>query len=138
MASPAENISRPALDPGGKKRILLVDDEEGYVVVLAKRLARREFEVKTALSGPEAIRVLRNESFDLAVLDLKMEGMDGIAVLKVFKAMEPNMPVIILTGHGSETAAREGLKFGAFDYLVKPCDLSQLVARIRDACGSKA
>jgi DNA-binding response OmpR family regulator len=90
--------------------------------------------VKTALSGVEAIRILRNESFDLAVLDLKMEDMDGIEVLKVFKAMASEMPVIILTGHGSETAAREGMQFGAFDYLVKPCDLSELVERIREAC----
>ncbi|SPJ13777.1 Response regulator receiver domain protein (CheY-like) [Syntrophobacter sp. SbD2] len=115
-------------------KILLVDDEEGYVSVLAKRLSKRNFLVKTALSGSEAIRILRNESFDLAVLDLKMEDMDGIEVLKVFKAMEPQMPVIILTGHGSETAAREGMEYGAFDYLVKPCDLSELVARIRQAC----
>ncbi len=115
-------------------RLLLIDDEEGYVTILAKRLAKRNFHVKTALSGVEAIRILRSESFDLAVLDLKMEDMDGIEVLKVFKAMEPQMPVIILTGHGSETAAREGMEFGAFDYLVKPCDLSELVERIREAC----
>lgn len=115
-------------------RLLLIDDEEGYVTILAKRLAKRNFLVKTALSGVEAIRILRSESFDLAVLDLKMEDMDGIEVLKVFKAMEPQMPVIILTGHGSETAAREGMEFGAFDYLVKPCDLSELVERIREAC----
>ena len=115
-------------------KLLLVDDEEGYVSVLAKRLSKRNFQVKTALSGSEAIRILRNESFDLAVLDLKMEDMDGIEVLKIFKVMEPQMPVIILTGHGSETAAREGMEYGAFDYLVKPCDLSELVARIRQAC----
>lgn len=119
-------------------RILLVDDEPGYVSVLAKRLSRRHFEVRTALSGAEAIRALRKESFDLAVLDLKMEDMDGIEVLKVFKAMEPAMPVIILTGHGSETAAREGIKFGAFDYLIKPCDLTELVGRIRKACGENS
>ena len=115
-------------------KLLLIDDEEGYVTILAKRLSKRNFLVKTALSGVEAIRILRSESFDLAVLDLKMEDMDGIEVLKVFKAMEPEMPVIILTGHGSETAAREGIEFGAFDYLVKPCDLSELVERIREAC----
>jgi DNA-binding response OmpR family regulator len=65
-----------------------------------------------------------------------MEDMDGIEVLKVFKAMEREMPVIILTGHGSETAAREGMELGAFDYLVKPCDLSELVERIKKACAS--
>jgi DNA-binding response OmpR family regulator len=121
-------------DQNKSTKLLLIDDEEGYVTILAKRLAKRNFLVKTALSGVEAIRILRGESFDLAVLDLKMEDMDGIEVLKVFKAMEPEMPVIILTGHGSETAAREGMEFGAFDYLVKPCDLSELVERIREAC----
>ncbi len=115
-------------------KLLLVDDEESYVSVLAKRLSKRNYEVKTALSGTEAIRILRNESFDLAVLDFKMEGMDGIEVLKIFKVMAPEMPVILLTGHGSETAAREGMEHGAFDYLVKPCDLSELVKRIREAC----
>ncbi|MGA2227712.1 MAG: response regulator [Syntrophobacteraceae bacterium] len=115
-------------------KLLLIDDEVGYVTILAKRLAKRNFLVRTALSGVEAIRILRSESFDLAVLDLKMEDMDGIEVLKVFRAIEPEMPVIILTGHGSETAAREGMEFGAFDYLIKPCDLSELVERIREAC----
>ncbi|MFZ0945089.1 MAG: response regulator [Syntrophobacteraceae bacterium] len=131
--SPGDPINSEQDQSKGTK-ILLVDDEEGYVSVLAKRLSKRNFQVKTALSGSEAIRILRNESFDLAVLDLKMEDMDGIEVLKVFKATEPQMPVIILTGHGSETAAREGMEYGAFDYLVKPCDLSELVARIRQAC----
>jgi DNA-binding response OmpR family regulator len=121
-------------DRSKSTKLLLIDDEEGYVTILAKRLSKRNFIVKTALSGVEAIRILRNESFDLAVLDLKMEDMDGIEVLKVFKEMAPEMPVIILTGHGSETAAREGMEFGAFDYLVKPCDLSELVERIREAC----
>ena len=121
-------------DQSKSTKLLLIDDEEGYVTILAKRLAKRNFLVRTALSGVEAIRILRSESFDLAVLDLKMEDMDGIEVLKVFRAIEPEMPVIILTGHGSETAAREGMEFGAFDYLIKPCDLSELVERIREAC----
>jgi len=131
--SPGDPINSEQDQSKGTK-ILLVDDEEGYVSVLAKRLSKRNFQVKTALSGREAIRILRNESFDLAVLDLKMEDMDGIEVLKIFKVMASQMPVIILTGHGSETAAREGMEYGAFDYLVKPCDLSELVVRIRQAC----
>ena len=131
---PPEGAINPEQDKSKRTKLLLVDDEEGYVSVLAKRLSKRNFQVKTALSGSEAIRILRNESFDLAVVDLKMEDMDGIEVLKVFKVMEPQMPVIILTGHGSETAAREGIEYGAFDYLVKPCDLSELVVRIRQAC----
>lgn len=116
-------------------KLLIVDDEEGYVSVLAKRMAKRDIDVTKALSGSEAIQILRNNTFDAAVLDLKMEDMDGIEVLKIFKKMDPQMPVIMLTGHGSETAARQGIEFGAFDYLTKPCDLSQLIKKIRKACG---
>ena len=108
-------------------KLLIVDDEPGYVSVLAKRMARRNIVAVTAPNGNEAIQTLRGIHFDCAVLDLKMEDMDGIEVLKIFKKMDPAMPVIMLTGHGSETAAREGIKFGAFDYLAKPCDLNDLI-----------
>jgi DNA-binding response OmpR family regulator len=119
---------------GERLRLLLVDDEEGYVKVLAKRMTRRNMEVMTALSGSEGIQRLRKQDFDVAILDLKMEDMDGIEVLRVFKKMVPDMPVIMLTGHGTEKAAREGLEMGAFDYLMKPCDLEELVEKIRAAC----
>ena len=88
-------------------RILLVDDEEGFVQVLAKRMAKRNFHVMTAYNGAEAIQILRGNDFDIAIIDFKMEELDGIEVLKVFKMMTPNLPVIILTGHGCETAAAE-------------------------------
>ena len=121
-------------EPSARIRLLLVDDEEGYVKVLSKRLARRNMEVMTALSGAEGIQRLRKQDFDVAILDLKMEDMDGIEVLRVFKKMVPDLPVIMLTGHGTEKAAREGLDLGAFDYLTKPCDLEELVKKIRAAC----
>lgn len=130
-------MSEKAMDQSDHVKLLLVDDEAGYVKVLAKRMAKRNIDVTTALSGTEAIRILRGNRFDAAVLDLKMEDMDGIEVLKVFKLMDPQMPVIMLTGHGSETAAREGIEFGAFDYLTKPCDLLELVEKIMEACGKK-
>jgi len=119
---------------GERIRLLIVDDEEGYVKVLAKRMTRRNMEVMTALSGSDGIQRLRKQDFDVAILDLKMEDMDGIEVLRVFKKMVPDMPVIMLTGHGTEKAAREGLEVGAFDYLMKPCDLEELVEKIRAAC----
>jgi DNA-binding NtrC family response regulator len=115
-------------------KLLLVDDEPGYVSVLAKRMAKRNIVAVAATSGNEAIQTLRSIHFDCAVLDLKMEDMDGIEVLKIFKKMDPAMPVIMLTGHGSETAAREGIKSGAFDYLTKPCNLDELIHVICDAC----
>ncbi len=114
-------------------RLLIVDDEVGFVNILAKRLSRRNMEVTSAYTGTEAIQVLRKQDFDVAVLDLKMEEMDGIEVLKIFKRMDPKMVVIMLTGHGSEQAAREGIEFGAFDYLTKPCELEELLAKIREA-----
>lgn len=114
-------------------RLLIVDDEVGFVNILAKRLSRRNMEVASAFTGTEAIQILRKQDFDVAVLDLKMEEMDGIEVLKIFKKMDPKMVVIMLTGHGSEQAAREGIEFGAFDYLTKPCELEELLAKIREA-----
>jgi len=118
-----------AENPEGIK-LLLVDDEVGYLEVLSKRLTRRGFEVTTASSGAEAIRAARRWDFDVAVVDLKMEDMDGIEVLKVLKKMVPDLHVIILTGHGSERAAREGIAQGAFDYLIKPVGLDPLIVRI--------
>jgi len=119
-------------------KLLIVDDEAGYVSVLAKRMAKRNIDTITATNGNEAIHTLRSHSFDCAVLDLKMEYMDGIEVLKIFKKMDPTMPVIMLTGHGSETAAHEGIRFGAFDYLTKPCDLDDLIDIICKACNREA
>ncbi|MBI5594145.1 MAG: response regulator [Deltaproteobacteria bacterium] len=126
------------MDDNNPIKLLLVDDEPGYVSVLAKRMAKRNIDAVTATNGNEAIQTLRSIRFDCAVLDLKMEDMDGIEVLKIFKKMDPDMPVIMLTGHGSETAAREGVKFGAFDYLTKPCDLDDLIRIICDACKREA
>lgn len=115
-------------------KLLLVDDEKGYAEVLAKRMALRDIDATVALSGTEAIQVLRGRQFDAAVLDLKLEDMDGIEVLRIFKKMNPGMPVIMVTGHGSETAARQGIEYGAFDYLMKPCSLNLLIEKIRQAC----
>jgi DNA-binding NtrC family response regulator len=114
-------------------RLLLVDDERGFVDVLSKRLSRRKIEVTKAFSGSEAIQVLRRREFDVAVLDLKMEDMDGLAVLKIFRIMAPRLAVIMLTGHGSAEAARQGLELGAFDYLTKPVELDELLEKIKAA-----
>jgi DNA-binding response OmpR family regulator len=122
-------------DTAGPIHLLLVDDEVGYLEVLSKRLRRRGFDVTAARSGAEAIRALRDRDFDAAVVDLKMEDMDGIELLKILRQMLPDLKVIMLTGHGSERAARDGLSLGAFDYLMKPIDLEVLVARITTALG---
>lgn len=116
-------------------KLLLVDDEMGFVDVLGKRLSKRGMAVTAAYSGTEAIQILRRQDFDVAVLDLKLEDMDGIEILRIFKKLDPAMPVIMLTGHGSEQAAREGMASGAYDYLTKPSDLQELVAKINQAVG---
>ena len=119
-------------------KLLLVDDEIGFVDVLSKRLSKRNMDVTAAYSGTEAIQTLRKQDFDVAVLDLKLEDMDGIEILRIFKKLIPDMPVIMLTGHGSEQAAREGMACGAFDYLTKPSDLDDLVEKIHQAVGWEA
>ena len=115
--------------------LLLVDDEVDFVNIIAKRLSKRNIAVTGALSGTEAIQILRKKDFDLCVLDLKMEDMNGIEVLKFFKKMVPDMPVIMLTGHGSAESAGEGMAFGAYDYLTKPYELAKLMKKIEEAMG---
>jgi DNA-binding response OmpR family regulator len=116
-------------------RLLLVDDEAGFTEVLAKRLRRRGLEVTVALSGHEAMAAVAAGPFDAAVVDFKMADMDGLALLRHLKRLVPALPVFMLTGHGSGEAAREGLAAGAADYLIKPCDLSELLAKIAVATG---
>jgi DNA-binding response OmpR family regulator len=113
-------------------KILLVDDERGFVDVISKRMSKRNFDVTKAYSGEEALQALRKTDFDAVILDLKMEDMDGIEILKIFKKIVPDLPVIMLTGHGSEEAARDGIGLGASDYLTKPCDFEELMEKIKD------
>ena len=113
-------------------KILLVDDEKGFVDVISKRMSKRNIEVSRAYSGTEALQALRKKDFDVTVLDLKMEDMDGIELLKIFKKIAPELPVIMLTGHGSEEAARDGIQLGALDYLTKPCDFDELISKIQE------
>ena len=127
MTISSENINS---DP---VRLLLIDDEKDFVNILAKRFKHRNIDVAKAFSGTEAIQALRDNAFDVAVLDLNMEDMDGIEVLKILKIMDPRLAVIMLTGHGSAEAAEQGLKLGAFDYLSKPCELEDLVQKIMQA-----
>jgi len=114
-----------------KIKLLLVDDEKRFVEVLFKRLSSRNIFVTKAFSGSEGIQALRKVDFDVAILDLKMDDMDGLEVLKVFKKMYPKMEVIILTGHESEQTEQEGMKYGAFAYISKLCSFEELLNTIR-------
>lgn len=113
--------------------VLLIDDEIAYVNVLSNRLSKRGFDVGKANSGSEAFQILRQRSFDVAVLDLKMADMDGIEVLKILKKMAPEMVVIMLSGHGSAKATHDAIRHGAYDYLTKPYELDELIKKIVDA-----
>jgi DNA-binding NtrC family response regulator len=118
-------------------RLLLVDDEEAFVNVLTKRLAKRRVHATPAFSGTEALQRLRHADFDVALLDLKMEGMDGIEVLKILQKMAPELPAIMLTGHGCQISAQDAMANGAFDYLSKPYDFEDLLQKIREAHQSR-
>ncbi len=114
--------------------VLLVDDEVPFVETMTKRLSKRNLSVMTAFSGPEALGKLENEDgIDIVILDVKMPGMDGIETLKEIKSMRPLIEVIMLTGHATVESAIEGMKLGAFDYLMKPCDINQLMSKVEEA-----
>jgi len=119
--------------PGREPLVLLVDDEREFASIMAKRLTKRGFQVLTAHSGLDAVRLARNHDFEAAVLDVKMEGMDGIETLKTLRMLLPRLQVIMLTGHGSVEIARQAMSLGAHDYLTKPCELSELMAKLREA-----
>ena len=121
-----------------KIRVLLVDDEEEFVETLAQRLEVREFDVTTALSGADALERLEHEEVDLVILDLQMPGVDGIEVLRKIKELKPLIEVIMLTGHATVETAIEGMKLGAFDFLIKPTETEELVEKINRAFGRKA
>ncbi|MBW1931366.1 MAG: response regulator [Deltaproteobacteria bacterium] len=118
-------------------KILLVDDEVTFTENMAKLLNARGYRVITANSGDEAIRMLEKENFDVVVLDLKMPGMDGITTLKEIKKLDLFTETLILTGHGSINSALEAVKLGAYDYLTKPCEIDELVAKIEGAWAKK-
>jgi DNA-binding response OmpR family regulator len=115
-----------------KVKVLMVDDEAQFRATTEKLLNRRGFETILAASGEQAIEKL-GESPDVVILDIRMPGMDGHQALKEIKERAPELPVIMLTGHGAEPSAREALEQGAFDYLAKPCDIDMLAGKISDA-----
>ncbi|CCO23735.1 response regulator [Maridesulfovibrio hydrothermalis] len=126
------------MNDGDKQiKLLIVDDEKGFAEILGKRFGRRGIHVETAYRGEDAVRMLREKEFDVAVLDLKLEGMDGIEILKVFKMLDPDLPVLMLTGHGCEKAAAESIKLGVADYLSKPVDFSLLLEKVKQVCSQK-
>ncbi len=118
-------------------RLLLVDDEVEFLEPMAARLRRREIACATAQSGPEALEALVRERFDCAVVDVKMPGMDGLELLRRMRRDYPGVPVILLTGHASVELGVQGLELGAFEYLMKPVDLDELLDAVRRSAEPK-
>jgi DNA-binding NtrC family response regulator len=114
-------------------KVLLVDDETGFSSALGKRLAKRGFFISSADSGLKALERLAEEMFDVVLLDIKMTGMDGIKTLSEIKRQYPLVEVLMLTAHANTDIVISSLAMGAFDYLLKPADVDELIRKIDDA-----
>ena len=118
--------------------VLLVDDEAPFVDTMTKRLTKRKLSVFKSYSGEEALETLKeNSHIDLVILDVKMPGMDGIETLKEIRKEFPLVEVIMLTGHATVETSIEGMRLGAFDYLMKPCDMDVLIEKVNAAVSKK-
>jgi DNA-binding NtrC family response regulator len=117
-------------------RVLLVDDEEEFVSALSERLMLRGIEVDSALNGEEALALMVEKVFEVVILDVMMPGLGGLEVLKRIKSTYPNTQVILLTGHGATREGIEGMKLGAFDYLIKPVDIEEMLEKMKEAARS--
>ena len=118
-------------------RLLLVDDEVRFVETLSKRLTARGYYVEGAFSGQEALDLLARRPFDVVLLDVMMPGMDGLDTLRAVRKVQPLLKVILLSGHASINAAVEGMRLGAYDYLLKPTDLEDILAKVESAFEKK-
>jgi len=118
--------------------ILLVDDEVSFVDTMSKRLKKRDATVYPAYSGEEALECLkRHNDIEVVILDVKMPGMDGIETLRKMKQLYPLVEVIMLTGHATVETGIDGMKLGAFDYLLKPSEIEDLIMKVREAASKK-
>lgn len=116
-----------------KPNILIVDDEEDLVKTMVNRLNKRNIKTTGVLSGEEALETTKKDTFDIVVLDVKMPGIDGIETLRELKKIDPGIEVILLTGHASVDAALDGMKLGAYEFLMKPCKIEELIEKIDGA-----
>jgi len=118
-------------------RVLLVDDEGEFVETLAKRMTARGLNVETAETGEAAVEKVEGREFDVVVLDLAMPGIDGIETLKRVRQLNPDIQVILLSGHGSVPKSVEAMKIGAVDFLEKPANFQDLFDKVKDASEKK-
>lgn len=120
-----------------KMKMMLVDDEERFLTTTKKLLSKMGHDVETASSGPGALEKLRAHNIHVVILDVKMPEMDGISTLKEIKRQFPLVEVIMLTGHATVESAVEGLKSGASDYLMKPANIEEIIAKAQEAFGKR-
>ena len=118
-------------------RVFIVDDEDDFRETIVKRLNARKIQAEGAASGIKALEVLKDKDFDVIVLDVKMPDMDGIETLRHIKKMKPEIEVIMLTGHASVEFGIKGMQLGAFDYVMKPAPLNELLDTIGQAYNKK-
>jgi DNA-binding NtrC family response regulator len=118
-------------------KVMLVDDEKDFLETLCKRLTKRKLDVTSANSGQEAIAKIQEFPVDVVVLDVRMPGMNGIETLKEIKKIKPSVEVIMLTAHADVQVAIEGMELGAFDYLMKPMEIDDLLYKLQDAYKKK-
>ena len=121
-----------------KIRVLLVDDEEEFVRTLSDRLTLRDYDISASLRGDDALEKIKQYNYDVVILDVAMPGIGGIDALREIKKIKPLTEVIMLTGHGTVETAIEGMKLGAFDFLMKPCNMEDLDTKIKKAQTRKA
>ncbi len=113
--------------------VLVVDDEEQFLKVFSQRLEERGLKVDTATSGEDAINRVNKKEFDAIILDLVMPGISGIETLKRIKSENPDLQIIMLTGHGTVEKGVEAMKLGAVDFIEKPADISKIFEKIKEA-----
>ncbi|MEA1946208.1 MAG: response regulator [Thermodesulfobacteriota bacterium] len=118
-------------------KILLVDDEEEFVTTLAERLELRGLQARSALNGEDALHMIEAETPQIVILDVMMPGLGGFEVLRRIKAQHPQISVILLTGRGSEKEGVKGMELGAFDYLMKPLNIEELIKKMQEAIKSQ-
>src|SRR3990172_4389980 len=116
-----------------KEKVLLIDDEENFTTALSERMEARGVKAVTASNGSQALELVENENFDAIILDMIMPGMDGIETLKRLLEKNPDLQIILLTGHATVQKGIEALKLGAADFIEKPAGVQQLIQKVKDA-----
>lgn len=114
-------------------RVLLIDDEEELVYTVAERLKIREIHADAVTNGEDGIKMVEDNEYDVVLLDVRMPGLDGIDVMKRIHRLRPDLPVILITGHGSAHYSQSGMEEGAFDYVMKPIHIKDLVKKLQAA-----